>query len=59
MSSFATEMITLIPDSFSSMATKTIVQEIKSLATNGTPLSSKAMEVLSSQLDLPDAVTTR
>jgi hypothetical protein len=59
MSSFATEMITLIPDSFKSMATKTILKEIYSMEANGTPLSSEAMEVLSSQLDIPDSVSSR
>jgi hypothetical protein len=53
MSSFATEMLTLIPDTFLPLATKTVWLEIELLETDkGTTLSSEAMDILSSQLEL-------
>jgi urease gamma subunit len=52
MASFTTEILTLIPESFQSLATQAVRQEIERLGTDeATTLSTEAMDILSSQLD--------
>jgi urease gamma subunit len=52
MASFTTEMLTLIPEAFQSLATQAVWQEIQRLETDeATTLSTEAMDILSSQLD--------
>jgi hypothetical protein len=49
MSSFTTEMMTLIPEEYMSIASKAALREIAKLDANGVRLSPEAMEVLQGQ----------
>lgn len=55
MQSFTTEMLTLIPERFVDLASRTMIQEIQDLGSSGVTLSDEAKEVLYSQtLFFPD-----
>jgi hypothetical protein len=54
MSSFTTEMMTLIPEEYMSIASKSALQEIAKLDVNGVRLSPEAMEVLRDQTNFFD-----